>query len=59
MKNYPIAGRLLDLRWLVIDTIAGPWFSLGLHIDFQRPYLDIHFIWWVFTIGKPYEYEAT
>lgn len=56
MTNYPIRG-LLKFKWLLIDTIAGPWFSLGFHIDFQRPYLDIHFIWWIITIGNYYERE--
>lgn len=37
-----------------IDEIRGPWFSLGLHIDLQKRYIDIHFIWWVITIGNDY-----
>lgn len=49
MSDYP---NRLKFKWLLIDTIAGPWFSLGFHIDFQRPCLDIHFIWWIITIGS-------
>lgn len=33
-----------------VDTIAGPWFSLGLHVDFQHRYIDVHFIWWIITL---------
>lgn len=51
-------NRLVDLDWLIIDTIAGPWFSLGFHIDLKRPYIDIHFIWWIITIGNYYRYEV-
>jgi len=58
------SSRVLELRWLIIDTVAGPWFSLGFHIDFKRPYLDLHLMWWIITIGNYYtaeilpEYEA-
>ena len=37
-----------------IETIRGPWFSLGVHIDFQKRYIDLHFVWWIITIGKDY-----
>lgn len=42
---------------LRIDTIRGPWFSLGVHFDFQRPCVDIHFVWWIIIVGKNYEVE--
>lgn len=29
-----------------------PWFSLGFHIDVEKKYIDIHFIWWIITIGR-------
>lgn len=42
-------------RFMVfVETIAGPWFSLGFHIDFQAPKIDIHFIWWILSIGWLY-----
>ncbi len=37
-----------------VDVIAGPWFSLGFHIDFQKCYVDIHVVWWIITIGSDY-----
>lgn len=40
-----------------IHTIRGPWFSLGFHVDFQAPCVDIHFIWWIVTIGRSYHEE--
>jgi len=57
MAVYPYPGRLVELRWLLIDQVGGPWISLGFHIDFSRPYLDIHFIWWIITIGNYYQME--
>lgn len=36
------------------ETVRGPWFSIGFHIDFQKRYVDIHFIWWIITFGKDY-----
>jgi hypothetical protein len=35
-----------------IRTIAGPWFSLGVHVDFKHRRIEIHFIWWIFVIGN-------
>lgn len=35
-------------------TVRGPWLSLGIHIDFQKRYLDIHLVWWIVTIGRDY-----
>lgn len=52
------SNRVVDLRWLIVDTLAGPWFSLGFHLDFKRPYLDIHFLWWIITIGNYYSVEV-
>ncbi len=37
-----------------VDTIRGPWFSFGFHFDLQRRYIDIHFIWWIITVGQDY-----
>ena len=52
--NYPIPGRVIDFRYFSVDTVAGPWFSLGFHVDFQHRYIDLHFIWWIITIGSSY-----
>jgi hypothetical protein len=38
-----------------IRTIAGKWFSLGIHVDFQHHRVEIHFIWWVLIIGNTKE----
>lgn len=35
-----------------IRTIRGPWFSLGVHVDFKHRHVDIHFIWWVIVVGN-------
>ncbi len=43
---------------LKVESIKGPWFSLGFHVDLQRPYVDLHILWWVITIGRDYhDYE--
>lgn len=38
-----------------IVTVKGPWVSFGIHVDFQRWFIDIHLIWWIITIGNSYE----
>lgn len=37
-----------------IETVKGPWVSLGVHLDFQAPKIDIHFGWWIISIGWLY-----
>lgn len=39
---------------LSVETIRGPWVSLGIHIDFQQRYMDLHVLWWIITIGEDY-----
>lgn len=57
IMNNDLTNRLVDLEWLIIDTVVGPWFSLGFHIDFKRPYIDIHFWWLIITIGNYYGFR--
>lgn len=38
-----------------IHTVAGPWFSIGIHIDFKHRHVDFHFLWWVIVIGNTVE----
>lgn len=35
-----------------VDTLFGPWLSLGLHIDFKHRHVDLHFLWWTIVIGN-------
>lgn len=42
------------MKNLHIETVRGPWFSLGIHVDFQHKHIDLHFVWWIVTIGKGY-----
>src|SRR5690606_25715073 len=37
-----------------VETIRGPWFSLGIHVDLQKRYVDLHILWWVVSIGGGY-----
>lgn len=31
-------------------TLAGAWFSLGLHVSLRPSYVDIHFIWFIISV---------
>ena len=31
-----------------------PWFSFGIHVDFKKKYIDIHFYDFVLTLGNSY-----
>ena len=33
----------------------GPWFSLGIHVDFKHWHFDIHFLWWIIVLGNTVE----
>lgn len=45
-----------ELRKIIkIRAIKGPWFSIGLHVDFKHGHVDLHFIWWVIVIGNTVE----
>ena len=37
-----------------ISTVKGPWASFGIHVDWQRKYVDLHVWWWIITIGSDY-----
>lgn len=40
-----------------VEKVAGPWLSLGFHVDFQKRYVDLHIAWWIITIGKDYYHK--
>lgn len=35
-----------------IRSVAGPWVPLGIHLDFKHRKVEIHFIWWIITLGN-------
>lgn len=39
-------------KYIKVNTISGPWFSLGIHVDFKHRHIDLHFIWWIIVIGN-------
>lgn len=39
---------------LRIDDCSGPWVSLGVHLDFQAPLVDLHVVWWLISFGRLY-----
>lgn len=38
-------------RWWAAQLQLGDYFSLGVHLDWRRPYLDLHFAWFIVSIG--------
>lgn len=38
-------------KWLAIQLLINRYISLGFHIDFSRPLLDIHFLWFIIALG--------
>ena len=39
-------------KFLAIQLYINPYISLGIHIDFARPVIDIHFLWLIIAVGK-------
>ena len=39
-------------RWWALQLQWGRYFSLGVHLDFYKPYLDLHFAWFIVSVGK-------
>lgn len=42
-------------RLVHVETVRGPWVSLGLHVDWQAPHVTLYAGWWVVTFGRLYE----
>lgn len=38
-------------RWWAVQLYLDWYISVGLHIDFRRRYLDIHFLLLIFSVG--------
>lgn len=38
--------------WCAVQLYVNRYLSLGLHVDFQRPLLDLHLLWVIVAIGK-------
>lgn len=48
-------NRAPSRRWRVrIDAFPGPWVSLGIHLDFGTPLIDLHIGWWLVSVGRLY-----
>lgn len=43
---------LLWGNWWAIQLYVGRYFSLGIHLDFRKPYFDLHFGWFTFSVGN-------
>ena len=39
-------------RWWALQVQMQNYFSIGLHLDFSRPYADLHFGWMILSIGR-------
>lgn len=41
--------------WWAVQLYVGRYVSLGVHVDFARPYVDLHLGWLIVSIGRePY-----
>lgn len=38
--------------WWAVQLYRGAYVSLGLHLDFRRPYVDLHLGWIIVSIGR-------
>jgi hypothetical protein len=38
--------------WWAVQLYANKYVSVGLHIDFARPYVDLHLAWIIASIGS-------
>lgn len=35
-----------------VQLYRAPYISLGIHVDFRRPYVDLHVGWFIFSVGN-------
>lgn len=52
MTRAILNTRILGV-FVHVDETRGAWFSLGMHADIKHRSIDVHFIWWIITIGDP------
>lgn len=38
-------------RYWAVQFYRNRYISLGVHIDFQRPYVDVHLLWLIVSLG--------
>ena len=38
--------------WFAAQMVVKPYVSFGIHIDFARPYVDLHFLLFILSVGK-------
>ena len=38
-------------KWWMVQFVLDYSFSIGIHVDLRRRYVDLHFLWFVFSIG--------
>lgn len=39
-------------KWWAVQLYRAPYVSLGVHIDFRRPLLDLHIGWLIVSFGR-------
>ena len=52
-ENYRLNKNKIPHSWFnwATTTTHKKCFSLGIHIDFKKKYIDFHLGWWFFHIG--------
>jgi len=44
--------------WWAVQLYLNYYISLGIHVDFRRPYVDVHIGWLILSFGRePYRSE--
>ena len=43
--------------WMV-QLVVGWQFSFGIHVDFMRRYVDLHVLWFIFSVGYNAPYSS-
>jgi len=38
--------------WWAVQFYAGAYLSVGAHLDLRRPYLDLHVLWFIISLGR-------
>lgn len=38
--------------WWAVQIQRGQYCSLGVHLDWGKPYLDLHFFWLIASVGN-------
>lgn len=41
----------------MVQLVVAPQFSLGIHVDFRKRYVDLHILWFILSFGYKAPYS--